>query len=104
MHRLLRPQHRRSLTSPRLTEPSFSRLVTTLRAAHSLRESLECNCPPDQARQRLRCDLANSVAEIAADAANCYGCCVVYLDAIIAGGFHVPSPAGKIDGGVSFGQ
>jgi hypothetical protein len=24
--------------------------------------------------------------------------------ATIAGGFHVPSPAGKIDGGVSLGQ
>jgi hypothetical protein len=27
-----------------------------------------------------------------------------YLDATTAGGFHVPSPAGKIEGGVSFGQ
>jgi hypothetical protein len=27
-----------------------------------------------------------------------------YFDATIPGGFHVPSPAGKIDGGESFGQ
>jgi hypothetical protein len=28
----------------------------------------------------------------------------LYAAATIAGGFHVPSPAGKIDGGVSLGQ
>jgi hypothetical protein len=27
-----------------------------------------------------------------------------YCTAVTAGGFHVPSPGGKIDGGVSFGQ
>ena len=27
-----------------------------------------------------------------------------YFDATTAGGFHVPSPGGKIDGGVSLGQ
>jgi hypothetical protein len=28
----------------------------------------------------------------------------LYFDATIAGGFHVPSPGGKIEGGVSLGQ
>ena len=28
----------------------------------------------------------------------------LYFDATIAGGFQVPSPGGKIEGGVSFGQ
>jgi len=27
-----------------------------------------------------------------------------YFDATMAGGLHVPSPGGRIEGGVSFGQ